>query len=66
MSYTIWSKAFGSTSWTFCGLQSDSEKVAMQAFTLYHLAPGEKLQLRDPEGRVIEERIDKTRPQQTT
>jgi hypothetical protein len=43
-------------------LQSDSEKVAMQAFTLYRLAPGEALQLRDPEGTVLDERLDKTRP----
>jgi hypothetical protein len=62
MSYTIWSKAFGSTVWTFCGIQSDSEKVAMQAFTLYRLAPGETIQLRDPEAVVIEERVDTTRP----
>jgi hypothetical protein len=62
MSYTIWSKVFGSPSWTFCGIQSDSEKVAAQAFALYRLAPGETIQLRDPDGIVIEERIDKTRP----
>jgi hypothetical protein len=62
MSYTIWSKSFGRHQWIFCGLQSDSEKVAMQAFTLYHLAPGETIQLRDPDGIVLEERIDRTRP----
>ena len=62
MSYTIWSKAFGSTTWTFCGIQSDSEKVAVQALALYRLAPGESVQLRDPEGVVLEERIDRTRP----
>ena len=62
MSYTIWSKSFGSRTWTFCGLQSDSEKVAVQAFSMYPLAPGETLQLRDPEGIVLDERLDKTRP----
>jgi hypothetical protein len=34
----------------------------MQAFTLYRLAPGEIIQLRDPEAVVIEERLDTTRP----
>jgi hypothetical protein len=62
MAYTIWSKSFGSSTWTFCGLQSDSEKVAMQALTMYHLAPGETIQLRDPDGSVLEERIDRSRP----
>jgi hypothetical protein len=62
MAYTIWSKAFGSNVWTFCGLQSESEKVAMQALTMYHLAPGEIIQLRDPDGGVLEERIDRSRP----
>jgi hypothetical protein len=62
MSYTIWSKPFGSNQWSFCGLQSDSEKVAVQSFTMYHLAPGEMLQLRDPDGAVLEERIEKSRP----
>jgi hypothetical protein len=63
MSYSIWSRPYGSRIWSFCGLQSDSEKVAMQAFTLYRLAPGETLQLRDSEGTVLDERLDKTRPQ---
>lgn len=62
MAYTIWSRPFGHTEWTFCGLQSDSEKVAEQAFMMYRLAPGERLQLRDPEGRVIDERIETSRP----
>jgi hypothetical protein len=62
VAYTIWSKEFSSHTWTCCGLQSDSEKVAMQAFTLYPLAPGETLQLRDPDGIVLDERLDKTRP----
>ena len=62
MSYTVWSKPFGSSTWTFCGLQSDSEKVAMQTFAMYPLAPGEIVQLRDPAGMVLDERIDKSRP----
>lgn len=62
MAYTIWSQAYGSREWTFCGLQSDSEKVAEQAFTMYRLAPGERIQLRDPEGTVIDERVDTSRP----
>jgi hypothetical protein len=62
MSYTIWSRLFGSNTWNFCGMQSDSEKVAMQIFTMYHLAPGERLQLRDPDGVVLDERIDRLRP----
>jgi hypothetical protein len=43
-------------------LQCDSEKVATQAFTMYQLAPGETIQLRDPDGVVLEERIDRSRP----
>ena len=66
MAYTIWSKPFGSRTWTFCGLQSDSEKVAVQAFTLSPLAPGETLQLRDPDGGVLDERLDKTRPHEAS
>jgi hypothetical protein len=62
MSYTIWSKAYGGHAWHFCGLQSDSEKVAVQSFDMYRLAPGERIQLRDPEGIVMDERIDMTRP----
>ena len=62
MSYTIWSKAYRGSTWTFCGLQSDSEKVASQSFSMYRLAPGETIQLRDPDGVVIEERTDTTRP----
>jgi hypothetical protein len=66
MSYTIWSRPYGSNAWTFCGLQSESEKVAEQAFAMYRLAPGEKVQLRDPDGAVIDERIDTTRPLETS
>ena len=62
MSYTIWSKAYGSNTWHFCGLQSDSEKVAVQSFDMYRLAPGESIQLRDPAGIVMDERVDMTRP----
>jgi hypothetical protein len=29
---------------------------------MYRLAPGESLQLRDPDGIVLDERIDTTRP----
>ena len=62
MAYTIWSKPYGSPEWTFSGMQIDSEKLASQSFALYRLAPGERAQLRDPEGTVLEERIDETRP----
>ena len=62
MSSTIWSQPYNSHAWTSCGLQSDSEKVAEQAFAMYRLAPGEKIQLRDPEGAVIDQRTDMTRP----
>lgn len=62
MAYTIWSKAFGGRIWSFCGIQSDSEKVASQAFAMYPLAPGETIQLRDPDGEVLEERIETSRP----
>ena len=62
MSYTIWSKPYGSSAWTFCGLQSDSEKVAAQSLEMYRLAPGETIQLRDPDGFVLDERMDMTRP----
>lgn len=62
MSYTIWSQPYDRRTWTSCGLQSDSEKVAAQAFEMYRLAPGEKIQLRDPDGTVIDERIDMSRP----
>jgi hypothetical protein len=62
MAYTIWSKPYGNSTWAFCGLQSDSEKVAVQSFAMYRLAPGEALQLRDPDGLVLDERMDMTRP----
>ncbi len=62
MAYTIWSKPFGGSKWTFCGLQLESEKLAEQTFSMYPLAPGETIQLRDPEGFVMEERRDNTRP----
>ena len=66
MAYTIWSKPYGHSTWTFCGLQSDSEKVATQSFDMYRLAPGETIQLRDPDGFVLDERIDRTRPHPTS
>lgn len=62
MAYTIWSKTFGARQWTFCGLQLESEKLAEQTFSMYPLAPGETIQLRDPEGMVMEERRDNSRP----
>ena len=62
MVYTIWTQAYGTNRWTFDGLQSDSEKIAEQMFVMYRLAPGEKVQLRDPDGMVIDERRDMTRP----
>lgn len=62
MSYTIWRKPYGSGTWRFDGMQIDSEKLAEQTFTMYRLAPGEAIQLRDPDGGVIEERRDTTRP----
>ena len=43
MSYTIWSKPYHNTTWVFCGLQLDSEKLAEQTFAMYPLAPGETL-----------------------
>ena len=48
--------------WLFDGMQIDSEKLADQTFSMYHLAPGETIQLRDPDGFVIEERRDESRP----
>ncbi len=62
MAYTIWRQSYGSPEWVFTGLQIDSEKLADQSFAMYRLAPGEKIQLRDPEGSVIDQRIDMTRP----
>ncbi len=62
MAYTIWSKPYGSREWTFSGLQLDSEKLASQSFDMYRLAPGEIIQLRDPDGVVMDERIDRSRP----
>lgn len=65
MAYTIWSQLYGSREWIFGGLQSESEKVAEQAFLMYRLAPGETLQLRDPDGTVIDVRTDMSRPHDT-
>lgn len=62
MAYTIWSKPYGSTEWVSRGLQLDSEKLASQSFDMYPLAPGERIQLRDPDGMVLDERVDETRP----
>jgi hypothetical protein len=62
MAYTIWSKPYGSNEWISRGLQLDSEKLASQSFAMYPLAPGERIQLRDPEGFVLDERVDETRP----
>ena len=62
MAYTIWSKPYHSSTWVFCGLQLDSEKLAEQTFTMYRLAPGETIQLRDPDGIVMDERRDNSRP----
>lgn len=62
MAYTIWTQAYDTDHWTFHGLQSDSAKLAEQLFALYRLAPGETIQLRDPDGMVIDERRDVTRP----
>jgi hypothetical protein len=62
MAYTIWSKPFGSRTWIFSGMDLDSEKLASQSFDMYRLAPGEGVQLRDPDGIVLDERIDTTRP----
>jgi hypothetical protein len=62
MAYTIWSKPYGSQEWTFCGFQLESEKLASQSFDMYPLGPGETIQLRDPDGMVLDERIDMTRP----
>lgn len=62
MAYTIWSKPYQSATWTFCGLQLDSEKLAEQTLAMYPLAPGETIQLRDPDGVVLDQRRDDTRP----
>jgi hypothetical protein len=62
MAYTLWSKPFGSHTWIFSGMDLDSEKLASQSFDKYRLAPGECLQFRDPDGIVLDERIDTTRP----
>jgi len=62
MLYSIWSKPYQGPTWTFCGLELDSEKLAEQTFAMYHLAPGETIQLRDPDGMVMDERRDNTRP----
>ncbi len=62
MAYTIWSKPFGSRVWAFSGMDCDSEKLASQTFDMYRLAPGERLQLRDPDGTVLDERVDKSCP----
>jgi hypothetical protein len=43
-------------------MQLESEKLADQTFAMYPLAPGEMLQLRDPDGTVVNERRDTTRP----
>jgi hypothetical protein len=64
MAYTIWHKPYRSDTWQFSGLQIDSEKLAEQTFALYRLAPGEVIQLRDPEGFVLNERRDMSRPPQ--
>ena len=40
MAYTIWRKPYGSEEWVFDGMQIDSEKLADQTFSMYHLAPG--------------------------
>ena len=65
MAYTIWSKPYHSTTWAFCGLQLDSEKLAEQTFAMYPLAAGETLQLRDADGIVMDERRDNSRPHPT-
>ena len=62
MPYTIWRKPYGDKEWLFDGMQIDSEKLADQTFSMYHLAPGETIQLRDPDGFIIEERRDESRP----
>jgi hypothetical protein len=62
MAYSIWRKPFGSRMWVFSGMDCDSEKLASQAFDMYRLAPGECIQLRDPDGSVLDERMDTTRP----
>ncbi len=62
MAYTIWRRPFGSRVWAFSGMDCDSEKLASQSFDMYRLAPGERIQLRDPDGIVLDERIDTTRP----
>ena len=62
MSYTIWRRVYGGQDWESTGLQLDSEKLADQSFSMYPLAPGEKIQLRAPDGSVIDERIDMSRP----
>ncbi len=60
--YTLWCRASGSSSWEFRGIQSESEKLAEQLFAMYRLAPGEAVQLRDPQGAVIAEREAALRP----
>ena len=62
MAFTIWRKPYGGQEWLFDGMQIDSEKLADQTFSMYHLAPGETIQLRDQDGFVIEERRDESRP----
>lgn len=64
VSYTIWNKPYRNDAWQFSGLQIDSEKLAEQTFEMYRLAPGERIQLRDPEGFVLNERQDMRRPPQ--
>jgi hypothetical protein len=66
MAYSIWSKPYHSSTWVFCGLQLDSEKLAEQTFAMYRLAPGETVQLRDPDGLVLDERRDNSRPHPTS
>lgn len=62
MSYTIWRKPYQSTTWVFSGMQLDSEKLAEQTLAMCPIAPGETLQLRDPDGAVMSERRDDSRP----
>lgn len=62
MPYTIWRRVYGRNKWESTGLQIDSEKLAEQSFSMYPLAAGEKIQLRDLDGSVIDERIDLSRP----
>ncbi len=62
MAFTIWSKSYESPAWVFSGLQIDQATLADQTFAMYHLAPGETIQLRDAEGFVVDERRDASRP----